>query len=276
MMLAAWIDGAPAAAVAITDRALHYGDQAFTTLRVHAARPCWLDAHVGRLREACAAMRLAEPDWHSLRADIAAAAAVPGAGVIKAIVSRGDGARGYAPHDATGRRIVIAYAALPVDVALYRDGVALRFAEWPLAEQPGLAGIKHGNRLDQVMARAEWRDDGIHDALMCTPSGAVVAATTANVFARFGDELRTPVLDRAGVAGVCRARVLQSPPAGFSATVAVMSRDELMTADELFLSNAVRGVVPVRTLADHRYASMSAAHALMRALHPTLGLPVID
>lgn len=273
-MLAAWVDGLSADSVPLGDRALHYGDGAFTTIRVQAQQACWIDAHLLRLRASCLGLHLPVPDLSRLRGEIENAARVESAGIVKVLLSRGDGARGYAPHGASGRRMVFSYALAASDTALYSVGVRLRHADLVLSQQPALAGYKHANRLEQVMARSEWEDPGIADALLCDSEGRVVSATAANVFARFGTELRTPSLIRAGVAGVCRQQVVQSPPPGFSVTVTDMHRDELGTADELFLSNCVRGIVPVRALGDHGYASMSAARSLMRVLHPALGLPV--
>jgi 4-amino-4-deoxychorismate lyase len=274
MMLAAWIDGIRGESVALGDRALHYGDGAFTTIRVHAQQACWIAEHLQRLHQSCAGLRLPDLDFAQLRAETEDAARVEHAGIVKVLLSRGDGARGYAPQGATGRRIVFAYALPAADVSVYAEGVKLRHADLVLSQQPALAGYKHANRLEQIMARAEWDDPAIADALLCDAEGRVVSATSANIFARFGTELRTPSLVRAGVAGICRQHVLQSPPPGFSVTVTDMHRDALGTADELFLSNCLRGIVPVRALGDHVYASMSAARSLMRALHPALGLPV--
>ncbi len=273
-MLAAWIDGVRGESVSLSDRALHYGDGAFTTIRVRAQQGCWIDAHLQRLQQSCVGLCLPKPDFAQLRTEIEDAARVESAGVVKVLLSRGDGARGYAPQGAPGRRMVFAYASPELDASTYAQGLQLRYADLVLSQQPALAGYKHANRLEQIMARAEWDDPTIADALLCDVDGRVVSATSANVFARFGNELRTPSLVRAGVAGICRQHVLQSPPPGFSVTVTDMHRDALGTADELFLSNCVRGIVPVRALGDHGYASMSVARSLMRALHPALGLPV--
>ncbi|MDZ4811125.1 MAG: aminodeoxychorismate lyase [Pseudomonadota bacterium] len=272
-LLAAWVDGIASEVVPVGDRALHYGDAVFTTIRVHAQQPCWIEDHLHRLLLACSGLRVPQPDWALLRAEIERAAACERAAIVKVLLSRGDGTRGYAPHGASGRRLVMSYAASVVETDTYVNGVQIRFADLVLSEQPLLAGLKHANRLEQVMARAEWNDSSIAEALLCDAAGRVISATAANVFARFGTELRTPALDRAGVAGVCRQRVLQSPPAGFSVTVADMPRAQFFAADELFLSNAVRGIVPVRALGNHCYDSHRAARLLMQAMHPALGLP---
>ena len=273
-MLAAWVDGARADTLPLSDRAVHYGDAAFTTIRVHAGAACWLDAHVERLQLACTRLHLPMPDWTVLTDEIVQAACLEHAGVIKVLLSRGDGPRGYAPQGARGRRLVMVYAASAIDIAHYRDGIKVRFAELQLSDQPALAGLKHANRLEQILARAESDDVAIDEVLLCDQRDCVISATAANVFVRFGNQLRAPLLDRAGVSGVCRQQILQSPLPEFSVTVTAVHRDDILLADELFLSNAVRGIVPVRALGDHRPASNMAARALMQLLHPALGLPI--
>lgn len=287
-MLSAWVDGVASTAVSLADRALHYGDAAFTTLRVHGRRPCWIDAHLRRLQDACSGLRLPVPDWGKLRDEIEQTAVLPGCGIVKVLLSRGDGARGYAPRGAHGRRMVFGYPAPLLNADDYRVGVTLGFAALVISQQPRLAGLKHANRLEQVLARAELDEragavesmraqsdiSADADVLLCDADDRVISASSANLFACFGSELQTPLLSRAGVAGVCRQQILQSPPAGFSVTVTDMPRAILFQADELFLSNAVRGIVPVRALGDHRYRRTDAARALMHRLHPDLGLPV--
>lgn len=273
-MLAAWIDGRRGESLPLADRALHYGDAAFTTIRVHAQSACWIELHLARLHDACVRLQLPMPDWTALEAEIAKAANCARAGVVKVLLSRGDGVRGYSPVGTRGRRIVFVYALPAVDANVYINGIALRVATLRLSSQPLLAGIKHANRLEQVLARAEWADPEIGEALLLDADDNVISATAANVFARFGSEIRTPVLDCSGVAGVCRQKVMDSSPPGFSVTVGCMRYDDLAAADELFLSNAVRGIVPVRALGDHRYGASSAAHWLMGNLHPAIGLPL--
>lgn len=275
-MIAAWVDGQPATSVPLADRGLHYGDGVFTTIRVHAGRACWLEAHLQRLQGDAARLGLAAVDAAVLAAEITAAASRPGAGVLKAMLTRGDGPRGYAAHGCRGRRVLLAYPPLDSDPALYRQGARLRRCDLLLAEPARLAGIKHLNRLEQVLARAEWDDPGIDEGLLCNQAGQVISATAANVFARFGSAWVTPPVDRNGVAGLCRAAILALPRPAHTLGVAALGFADCLRADELWLSNALRGIVPVARLGDHHYTEFSAARALMRSLHPALGLPVID
>jgi 4-amino-4-deoxychorismate lyase len=130
----------------------------------------------------------------------------------------------------------------------------VRWCDARLAEQPLLAGIKHLNRLEQVLARAEWTDPDVAEGLMRDVHGRLVCGTMSNVFIVIRDQLVTPALVRAGVAGVMRAALL----AAFRQSgAAVVERDvepaELAAASEVFLSNALIGAWPVRSLEQLRW-----------------------
>jgi len=124
----------------------------------------------------------------------------------------------------------------------------VRWCDLRLAEQPALAGMKHLNRLEQVLARAEW-DDEFDEGLCRDAADRVVCATSANVFAVIDGELATPAVERCGVAGVARAFILGHE----RVVVRDMLASELDRASEIFLSNAVRGIVPVTRLDQNRY-----------------------
>ena len=275
-MIAAWVDGLPATSLPLTDRSLHYGDGVFTTIRVHAGRACWLPEQLQRLSRDAARLGLPAPDAELLASELATAAAQPGVGVLKVMLTRGSGPRGYSAPGCQGRRLLFAYVPIVDDPARYREGVRLRRCDLLLSESMALAGIKHLNRLEQVLARAEWDDPSIDEGLLCNQANQVIAATAANVFARFGDRWVTPPVDRCGVAGLCREAILALPQALPVARVAQLAYADCLRADELWLSNALRGIVPVAWLGDHRYTEFEAARGLMRVLHPQLGLPVID
>lgn len=274
-MLAAWIDGECIDRVPVSDRALHYGDAAFTTIRVHQSRACWLVDHLQRLQDACRRLYFPPFDWRQLQDEIEQACVDDGVGVLKVLLSRGDGQRGYAPTGALGRRMIFSYARTEAIAAHYQHGFAIRIAQIRLSEQPALAGLKHANRLEQVLALAEPEHRDVHEALLLDAQGRLISATAGNVFVRMGQSIMTPLLHRAGVAGTCRRRVLNQSLPGISMSEADLPSSLLMEADEIFVCNAVRGIVPVaklgnRELLDHRFA-----HALMRGLHPELGLPIV-
>ena len=237
------------------DRGLEFGDGVFETIAVVAGRPRLLDAHLARLASGCSRLRLAPPAAELLRAEVATAARTPGTGLVKLIVTRGAGGDGYAPvAGAVPHHRLYALPARQRPATFATDGVAVRWCDVRLAEQPLLAGIKHLNRLEQVLARAEWTDPAVAEGLLRDVHGRLVCGTMSNVFIVIRDQLVTPSLARAGVAGVMRAALLEAFRA---AGAAVVERDvepaELATASELFLSNALIGAWPVRSLETWRW-----------------------
>lgn len=249
------------------DRGLAYGDGLFETMRIVAGRVPLYEGHLARLARGCARLGIPEPAREDLRARVDAAARAQGEGVLKLLLTRGPGARGYAPPASpTPTLLLLVDDPWPPR----RRPRVLRDCALRLAEQPALAGIKHTNRLEQVLARAEWRDPGIDDGLLCDAAGRVVSSTRANVYAAIDGSLVTPALTRCGVAGVARDCVL----AALGAAVAVRDlwRTELDAASELILSNAVEGVMPVARLGSRAYTPGAWTERLAAILEAA-GLP---
>ncbi|HJR13845.1 MAG TPA: aminodeoxychorismate lyase [Rhodanobacteraceae bacterium] len=261
------VDGFAEDRVSALDRGLAYGDGLFETIRVvDGAAPLW-DRHIARLRDGCRRLDLPVPGVATLAEELAHVADGMTDAAVKIILTRGRGERGYAPPESIHvTRIVAAFpsALLPSD--WYRDGIRVRCCGLRLAFQPRLAGIKHLNRLEQVLARAEWSDAAVVEGLLFDQAGNLVCATAANVFVGVAGELLTPPVDKCGVAGVMRGALLDAFP---DVHLQTMTKEELMHADEIFLASSVRGVLPVRMLDEHvfrvgRYAR--AAQASWRAL----------
>ncbi len=241
------VDGRPEASVRADDRGLLYGDGLFETVRMVRGRaPLW-EGHMQRLGAGCARLGLPVPDAQVLLDESSRVAAGLDAAVVRITWTRGRGPRGYRPPpDAQGMRVITAAPAPRMAPDWSIEGIRVRFCETRLARQPMLAGLKHLNRLEQVLARAEWDDPEIAEGLMRDIDGRVVCATAANLFARIDGTWFTPAVDFCGVAGVARARVLQQWPDCRTATIEM---DALMQAEEIFLSSSVRGILPVRDLA---------------------------
>lgn len=241
-----WIDGRPAAMLPVTDRGLAYGDGLFETIAVRHGRIALLERHLQRLGEG--ARRLALPlDLERVRAELLAFAGELRHGVAKLIVTRGDGLRGYAPPvDAHCRRI-LSGNPVPAYPSRHRlDGVRLYPCATRLAEQPLLAGLKHLNRLEQVLARAEWQDPAYAEGLMRDLGGRLVEGVFSNLFLVKDDELLTPSLARCGVAGVMRAEILdRAAAAGIATRVCDLEFADLAEVDEVFLCNSQYGIWPV-------------------------------
>jgi 4-amino-4-deoxychorismate lyase len=263
------VDGVIDAPVSVLDRGLLYGDGLFETmLFVGGLAPLWA-RHMARLTDGCARLALPLPDPALLATEAARVINVRGRTLLRITLTRGIGARGYAPP-APGRvtRIVAALVAPTFATHWYAAGIRVRFCSTHLALQPRLAGIKHLNRLEQVLARAEWDDPAIAEGLMLDTEERVIAATAANLFAVIDGRLCTPRLDRCGVAGVARAEVMAQVP-----TVAVdIDPAALQRASEIFLTSAVRGVLPVTAVAERALVIGPVTRAL-QAHWRALGLP---
>jgi 4-amino-4-deoxychorismate lyase len=241
------INGKPTVAVDPLDRGLAYGDGLFRTIRVAGGKPTLWDRHVAHLAEGCNRLGIPIADPDVLAAESASLFADGGDGVLKIIVTRGVGGRGYRPPDVpVPTRVVARFPLPPAPALLPNGGVRVRLCATRVAIQPATAGIKTLNRLDQVLARAEWSEADIFEGLMLDTEGFVVGGTMSNLFLVIGGRLYTPAIDRAGIAGVVRAAVLDA--AEIEVNEARLSVSALAQADEAFLTNGVIGVVAIGDL----------------------------
>jgi 4-amino-4-deoxychorismate lyase len=246
-----WVNGRDAATVPVLERALQYGDGLFETMACLQGRIRLLDLHLQRLASGCERLGIAAPATDTLRTELTTAAAGCPRAIIKLLVTRGEGqGRGYGLTGAEKpNRITLRFPWPTDDGRAALEGVRVRTATLRLGENPTLAGIKHCNRLEQVLARREWNDPGIAESLLYSSGGALVSGTMTNVFLVRQGVLCTPQIDRCGVAGVMRRAVL-----GIAQQLGLAAHEERLTpADvplmqEMFLTNALLGVVPVREL----------------------------
>ncbi|OHC91252.1 MAG: aminodeoxychorismate lyase, partial [Sideroxydans sp. RIFOXYD2_FULL_59_7] len=202
------VNGEPADTIAVADRGLSYGDGVFRTLRVQQGSPfCW-PRHFKKLHHDCHALQIPCPGEDVLLQEMEQLAGA-GSGVAKIMVTRGQGERGYAPSlSCNPTRVVSFYPAPVYDAAFYSDGIAPHLCGLKLSRQPRLAGIKHLNRLENVLAAAECQAAGAAEGLLEDENGFVISGTRSNLFAVTGGRLSTPDLSASGVAGVQRDRVI--------------------------------------------------------------------
>ncbi|MCP1315574.1 MULTISPECIES: aminodeoxychorismate lyase [unclassified Halomonas] len=263
----------PGASVPADDRGLAYGDGLFETVLMRAGQPLLWSYHRARLAEGCRRLGIPMPDTAALDAELAR----PGAAaleVLKLIVTRGSGGQGYRVPNAPAPRLLASRRAFEPCRARWQEGVCVRVCDLRLGHQPRLAGIKHLNRLENVLARQEWCDPGIAEGLLADADGLLVEATSMNVFWRAKGRLWTPPVTRCGVAGTLRAALLDAG----AVAEAELSLEALVEVDALWVANSVQGVWPVHTLLDPRGETLATwAHAdhdtLQRQGHRLLGYP---
>ncbi|UXI69650.1 aminodeoxychorismate lyase [Tahibacter amnicola] len=242
MTLHVRVDGASGERIHPMDRGLLYGDGLFETVLFRdGTAPLW-QRHMARLASGCVRLGLPLPDAQALRSRCEEAAGTWPCAALRITWTRGPGERGYAAPASPQPTCVIAAGAAPVVAsAAVECGVKVHLCQTRLARQPLLAGMKHLNRLEQVLARAEWQAADIAEGLVCDVDGNLISATAANIFVALGGTLVTPAVDHCGVAGVVREELLSALPV----TVRPLTLEDLMHAEELFLTSSIRGALPV-------------------------------
>lgn len=241
------VNGKPRDNITISDRGLAYGDGVFETIRIHAHKPVLLDRHLERLAKGT--RRLQIPLEQSLlEQDIAQLTTeFPAQGILKIIVTRGSGGRGYVPGAApTPSRILSLHELPDYSSTQPGNGIQAFVCRQRLAIQPALAGIKHLNRLEQVLASLEWPNPGFMEGLMLDMNDHVVEGTRSNVFWAESGRLMTPVLTGSGVAGTLRNHIIDTMQDVVEVEGCTLAR--LCSADEVFFCNSINGVWPVNTL----------------------------
>jgi 4-amino-4-deoxychorismate lyase len=253
-----WINGRSREDLHALDRGLQYGDGVFETMRVQRRRIRLLDLHLDRLYRSCRRLRIGIPERTYVQRELQRIAALRPEGVLKLMISRGSGPRGYRP---TGRERATRIAILqPLPLSARPQAaksVRLRLCTTCLSTNPSLAGLKTLNRLDAVLARAEWSDPLVWEGLMRDVDGNYVCGTMSNLFLRRGRSLMTPLLDRCGVAGVMRRWILDTAPRlGLRVTERRIRWADLKSAEEIFMSNAVVGLRSVRAIEGTRLGKL--------------------
>ena len=240
------VNGQHQETIAISDRAMHYGDGVFETVLVRARQPVLWSRHLQRLQHGCQRLQipLDTACLHTEMAELLDTHALTH-GVLKILISRGSGGRGYMPPATPTPTRMLQMHPLPEDYPQYSArGIQVMRCQHPLSLNPALAGLKHLNRLDQVMASLELTP-AVQEGLMCTPDGLLIEGIKSNVFLHDGRQWLTPDLQHAGVAGVMRGWLLQQIP---QTRIRALGEDEVLAATEMFVCNSVFGIWPITQL----------------------------
>lgn len=253
------INGEPGDCLPVTDRGLTYGDGLFETIKVADRTPVLLNAHLDRLIRDADRLKIPVDSQliDSLSSDVHSVCRFfdHTEAVVKIVLTRGSGGRGYRldPHGAPSR--IVSIFPRPDYPAHYgTQGVRLCLCQTRLGLNPQLAGIKHLNRLEQVLARSEWNDE-YQEGVLLDGYERVVEGTMSNLFVVKSGRLLTPRLDEAGVAGVMRQVVIDQARAhGVEVAETELLLHDLMTADGLLLTNSLIGCWPVTAFDNARFS----------------------
>ncbi|WP_255210882.1 aminodeoxychorismate lyase [Methylogaea oryzae] len=242
------VNGREGLSVPVADRGFQYGDGCFTTLEVRDGAPLFLARHQARLSRDCARLQIPYDCADQVVSEARSLAEAGRDGVLKIIVTRGAGGRGYRCPDVPQASRILGFYPRPVYPSEWAaSGVVVRVCRMRLGNNPALAGIKHMNRLEQVLARSEWSDAEIAEGLLLDAQGWVTEGVMSNVFMVRDGRLETPRLNRCGVAGVMRELVAElAGRMGIAVREGRCRLSRLREADEVFVTNSLIGIWPVR------------------------------
>lgn len=274
------VNGVLDAAISPLDRGFAYGDGVFETCRYQkGAVPLW-HYHRERLLQSAERLKILLDEVLLLqyRDELIARAHADGIddAVLKITVTRGVGGRGYRlPEVVLPTYCLGVFAGNPLQTEQFNQGVSVRLCDLRLSLNPALAGMKHLNRLEHILARAEWGGEYAEGLLLDT-QGRLIEATVSNIFVVKNNQLYTPDLSGAGVAGVMRRAIIEqlAPAVKLDVNIMEMELDFLLSADEIFLCNSVYGIWPVNNIVDDRqknstqniYSQHQVAQVLQRQL----------
>lgn len=239
----------------VSDRGLQYGDGLYETIAVRQGQPVRLPAHLTRLKMGCERLAIPVQTLDALTDEIAQIVRGSSSAILKVIVTRGIGSRGYRqPEIIQPTRIISLHPFPDYPDSYQQQGINIRFCKTRLGLNPDLAGIKHLNRLEQVLARAEWTDPAIQEGLLSDVLGRVIEGTMSNLFFVKTNVLYTAPVTQSGVAGIMRDLVMELAQLHkIPVEQRFFDHERLMTADEIFVTNSIIGIWPVKRLQELRF-----------------------
>ena len=244
--------------ISILDRGFNYGDGVFTTGKITNGRIELLDLHLQRLSKSCALLHILPPDFTRLETRLISLAQNYPNAVIKVLITAGTGGRGYARNSDVTPNIVISIYDYPEHYESWKvEGVTLGKSTIELGINPVLAGLKHLNRLEQVLIRHELADTPFDDFLVFNINNELIESSSANVFWIRNNVLYTPEVNFSGVAGLMRQHIINHNP---NVKIVIGNEQNFLQADAAFICNSVMGIIPIKQYLTKSY-DIQAVHA---------------
>ena len=252
------INGVESTMLSVDDRGLHYGDGLFETILVSNQQPQLWEEHLARLFLGCEKLAIIKPHAETLYEECLTLCQGQEKAVLKILITRGSGGRGYRPltleHAREPTRIIQLHPYPSYPAENWQKGIHLRLCQTPISEHPVLAGIKHINRLENVLARSEWNDEDIAEGVMTNQAGHWIEGTMSNIFLARAGKLYTPDLSRCGVQGIMRQQVIKlADQLGIPCETCAIDNAFVQSVDEIFVTNSAIGLWPVRQFEENTY-----------------------
>jgi 4-amino-4-deoxychorismate lyase len=250
------INGQPQNSLSAADRAVQYGDGIFTTIKVAEGKPEYWPLHYQRLVKGLQTLGINFDSWKEVQAAVDIMAREATSAVLKLLISRGLGGRGYQAPKTQHPIWILSLHPMPAHYQQWQEqGIELGLSEIQLARQPQLAGIKHLNRLEQVLVKLHAPESGPEDMLVCDTQGMMVECSAANLFWQNNGLWYTPDLHYAGVAGVMRQRILEHFAGRGNSVIQVQAPPSVLAqAQAVFICNSLMGIVPVKRFGQTEFA----------------------
>ncbi|MFP2514062.1 aminodeoxychorismate lyase [Buttiauxella agrestis] len=251
------INGERTETLAANDRAVQFGDGCFTTSRVKDGQVRFLEQHLIRLQQACEKLLIPFAEWSRLKSEMQQLAATQQQAVLKVVITRGSGGRGYSAANCQQPTRILSVSAFPSFYPQWcEEGISLALSPIQLGINPYLAGIKHLNRLEQVLIRTHLEQTQAQEALVLDSDGWLTECCAANLFWRKGTQVFTPYVDKSGVNGTMRQHIISCLAGSAWQFTQVRERvGTLAQADEVLICNALMPVVPVKQAESWQFES---------------------
>lgn len=248
-MLTTLINGSSDQKVNVLDRGLQYGDGLFETILIEVGRPIFIDEHLARLENGCNILGFGTLEKTLIHQEIQQLIANKKYGIVKIVLTRGTGERGFLPPNSPKLTRIISFDEKAESILGYQQDVMLGICNTRLSRQPLLAGIKHLCQIERVLARSEWGDISINECLMLDTEDCVIEGTMSNLFIVKDGVLMTPELTQCGINGIMRNFILSSADKqNKTYQIKNLTLLDVLQADEVFMTNSLMPIWSVSKL----------------------------
>lgn len=249
------INGKKTNQIEISDRGLQYGDGVWETIPIESELPMLWKAHLQRLKKGLQVLNITGLDLTKLHREVFNLCKNQTKAILKIIITRGSGGRGYNPRNLNQPTRILSLHPYPnFPKNYYQKGIRLFLCQTRLGHNPQLAGFKHLNRLEQVLARAEF-DTTYQEGLVLDQQNNVVEGTMSNVFIIKNNKILTPNLNNCGIQGVQRSCIIaRLKSRGYRINICTISLDDVKQAEAIFMSNSIIKIWNVRHFAGKTYS----------------------